>query len=94
MFFAENISEYLDVPALERMKALGDAWKSLDDSAKSKYERRAALDKERSAIERAGLVLPISGEWDSLRPDEQEEVLQKSKADRDIVAMAKGISRK
>jgi hypothetical protein len=86
---------YIGMPGGSRMKALGEAWRALDDAARTPFTERAELDKQRVAVEKEGLLSPGGGiEWQNLPAGERQDILHELRNRKDIVGLAQGISRK
>jgi uncharacterized protein YaaW (UPF0174 family) len=93
--YAEEMPNYLGLPGASRMKALGEAWRALDDDARVPYTEKAEIDKQRVAVEKEGLLPRGSDdEWHKLSATKRQELLDELRSRNDIVAVSRGISRK
>ncbi len=86
--------KYVGMPGATRMKALGEAWRALDDAAKTPFVTKSELDRQRVAVEKEGLVSPGGVDWMELSASERQEMLHEARNRKDIVGLAQGISRK
>jgi hypothetical protein len=85
---------YLGMPGASRMKALGEAWRTLDDAAKTPFLEKSELDKQRVVVEKEGLLSPAAVGWDQLSITERRDLLAEARSKKDILGVAQGISRK